>query len=230
MMDELKNLLPAWYDGIYEMQVLMDIEMDLLQELLNHIKSLQSNQYISTADSKTIEMYEQMLRITVEPSDSLELRRFRVLTRIASQKPYTLNYLQELLSSFGGPAELTMLYNEYRLIANINFERPGQLSEVDYLFRAIVPANILTEINNRLNFVSPPTTQYIGAGMVVTEMVTITQDLVEAPRLDVVAKVANANVVTTAESWSGDTKQEPIINVTSINASGVVFFESIEIH
>lgn len=230
MMDELKNLLPAWYDGIYEMQVLMDIEMDLLQELLNHIKSLQSNQYISTADSQTIEMYEQMLRITVEPSDSLELRRFRVLTRIASQKPYTLNYLQELLSSFGGPAELTMLYNEYRLIANINFERPGQLSEVDYLFRAIVPANILTEINNRLNFVSPPTTQYIGAGIVVTEMVTITQDLVEAPRLDVVAKVANANVVTTAESWSGDTKQEPIINAASINASGVVFFESIEIH
>lgn len=229
-MDDLKNLLPAWYDGIYEMQVLMDIETDLLQELLNHIKSLQSNQYISTADSQTIAMYEQMLRITVEPSDSLELRRFRVLTRIASQKPYTLNYLQELLSSFGGFAELTMFYDEYRLLAEINFERPGQLSEVDYLFRAIVPANILTEINNRLNFVSPPTTQYIGAGMVVTEMVTITQDLVEAPRLDVVAKVANANVVTTAQAWSGDTKQEPIINATSINASGVVFFESVEIH
>ena len=85
MIDNLKEMLPRWYDGIYEMQVLMDVETDLLQELSNHIKSLQSNQYISTADSQTIAMYEQMLRINVDNGDTLELRRYQGLAHTAPQ-------------------------------------------------------------------------------------------------------------------------------------------------
>lgn len=172
MMDELKKLLPAWYDGIYEMQVLMDVETSLLQELLNHIKTAQSNQYISTADSQTIAMYEQMLRIAVDPSDTLELRRFRVLTRIASQKPYTLNYLRELLSSFG-PVELDMLYNDYKLIASMSFEQIGEVSEIEYIFRSVVPANIVVEINNSLRIENHQVQPFLASVTTANEVVEI---------------------------------------------------------
>jgi len=173
MIDNLKEMLPRWYDGIYEMQVLMDVETDLLQELSNHIKSLQSNQYISTADSQTIAMYEQMLRINVDNGDTLELRRFRVLTRIASQKPYTLNYLRELLSSFGGPVELDMLYNDYKLLISMSFERQGEVSEIEYIFRSVVPANIVVEATNSLRLDNYKSQPFLASVTTVNEIVEI---------------------------------------------------------
>lgn len=182
-MNQLKELLPDWYEGIKETNVLMDIEQDLIDQLALQIQQVQNNQYISTADSKTIGLYEQMLGITSNISDTLDLRRFRVLTRLTTQKPYTIRYLQEVLSSFGDPAELKMLYDEYRLLVEMNFEKLGQVSELEYLFRSIVPANILVEANNELKFNSASGQIYLGGALVLNEMVTITQDITENPTI-----------------------------------------------
>lgn len=192
---KFKELLPEWYTGIVEAELLMDIEDDLFEELRFQIEKIHTNQYVSTADSQTIALYEQMLGITTNISDTLEMRRFRVLTRMTSQVPYTEEYLRELLSSFGDPAEITMFYNDYHLLVEMNFEKVGQLSEIEYLFRSIVPANIFVEANNELKFNSAPGQIFLGGAVVLNEMVTITQDITENPTISTKAITAAGQIV-----------------------------------
>lgn len=176
-MSHLKDLLPSWYEGIVETDILMNVEQELFDDLALQIKTAQNNQYISTADSKTIAIYELMLGIISDPSDPLELRRFRVLARLTTQKPYTMRYLQEVLSSFDDPAELTMFYNEYRLLVKMDFEKIGQVSEIEYIFRTVVPANVLVDARNEMKAKLPVDQLYLAAGLTITQFVTMSQDV-----------------------------------------------------
>lgn len=169
---ELRALLPSWYEGIVETDVLMEIEDDLFEELRLQIERVQKNQYVSTADEQTIYLYEQMLGITTNLEDPIEARRFRVLTRMTTQRPYTVAYLKELLDSFGEGAEILIFYNEYRLVINTKFEEIGQVDELDYLFRAIVPANMIVESSNEITF-SPEQNMMFGQAVTYTEIIGI---------------------------------------------------------
>ncbi len=228
-MTRLKELLPNWYEGIVETDVLMDVEQKLFDDLEVQINLAKSNQYVSTADSKTIAIYEQMLGIVTDPLDSLELRRFRVLTRLTTQKPYTLKYLQEVLSSFGDPAELTMFYNEYRLLVEMNFEKLGQVSEIEYIFRTVVPANILVEAQNDFKAKVPNAQLFMAAGMTNTEFVMITQDVAEAPSISTPIYQPFGVVISDLEQTSQDIAKAPEIRLDQKSANAFVNYQTIEI-
>lgn len=228
-MSQLKELLPVWYEGIVETGVLMDVEQKLFDDLESQINLAQSNQYVSTADAKTISIYEQMLGIITDPLDSLDLRRFRVLTRLTTQKPYTMRYLQEVLSSFGDPAELTMFYNEYRLLVEMNFEKLGQVSEIEYIFRTVVPANILVDARNDLKANVPTNQLFMAAGMTNTELVMITQDVAEVPSITTPIYQPFGVVISDLEQTSQDIVQVPEIQLNQKSANAFVNYQTIEI-
>lgn len=226
---KLKELLPEWYDGIVESELLMAIEDELFEELCIQIEKVHTNQYVSTADNKTIGLYEQMLGITASVSDTLEMRRFRVLTRMTSQVPYTEKYLQELLSSFGDPAELTIFYAEYRLLVEMNFEKIGQVSEIEYLFRSIVPANILVDAKNDITSNPPTGSVFMAASITNSEMVTITQDVQAIGEITSPIYQPVSFVTTSTELFSQDIYKSPEINQQSKSVNVFVNYQTIEI-
>lgn len=257
VLDELKRLLPDWYEGIYETDVLMNVEQSLFESLLIQIQTVQSNQYVATADNKTIAIYESMLGINVEAGDTLDIRRFRVLTRLSTQKPYTRRYLEELLSSFGDPATVEVFPNDYRVLITTDFQKPGQMVELDYLIRSIVPANLLINIRNEFGAetgsksyfaAAMVVTEYVtitqdynestailgtgnqAAAVVITESVTITQDYIENTEIRTVGKQAVGAVVTETVTISNDYNESPEICTTGRHGSAVVITEAIEIH
>ena len=175
---DLKRMLPDWYEGLYETDLLMTIEQSLIDDLATQINRAQSNLYISTADSETLAVYENMLRITRQNGDTLDMRRFRILTRLASQKPYTKRYFQEVLNAFGAPVTVKYFYNDYALKIESNFEQSGQMSDLEYLVRTVVPANILPEISNRLEMNDLNEEIYLGLAVTVCEFNQVTQDFV----------------------------------------------------
>ena len=91
---------------------------------------------------------------------------------MTTQQPYTVAYLKELLDSFGEGAEILIFYNEYRLVINTKFEEIGQVDELDYLFRAIVPANMIVESSNEITF-SPEQNMMFGQAVTYTEIIGI---------------------------------------------------------
>lgn len=191
---ELKELLPTWYTGLLEFETLMQIEQHLLDDLVASIERAQGNLYVSTADSETIAIYERMLRITRQADDTLDMRRFRVLTRLSSQKPYTIRYLTEMLNSIGTDVTVTCLYDEYTLLINSTFERRGQMTDVDYLLRAIVPANMQLKVKNALMVKALKQSAITAAACVATHFVTLTQDFNQRISSKQMQRVATSQV------------------------------------
>lgn len=205
---DLKRMLPDWYGGLYETNLLMTIEQSLIDDLAVQINRAQSNLYISTADSETLAIYENMLRITRNNSDTLDMRRFRILTRLASQKPYTIRYLEEVLGSLGDPIIIRNIANDYKIAINSFFEKQGQVSDLEYIVRTVVPANILSEISNRLEMNGLNEEIYIGMAVTACEFNQVTQDFVYQGGTQQDAYLASGQTDGTFVSVMHDFKQD----------------------
>jgi|GEM_PF-2563742 len=255
---DLKRMLPDWYGGLYETNLLMTIEQPLIDDLAVQINRAQSNLYISTADSETLAIYENMLRITRNNSDTLDMRRFRILTRLASQKPYTMQYLEEVLGSLGNQISIRNMANDYKIAINSSFEKQGQVSDLEYIVRTVVPANLITEIDNKLQLNNLRNQMRLSASLTIAEMVVITQDFKKSNNIKGTASIAlgmtnaeNNNVtadfvatnrVSTEASmaigqmqtqYSNITQDFNIVQTASIkskNTAGIVSAEFVEIN
>ncbi len=216
----LKEMLPEWYQGVYEMNKLMEVEQSLLDELALKIKQSQDNLYVSTADSDTIRIYEQMLKIATTSDDTLESRRFRVLTRLASQKPYTKRYLTEMLNSIGTDVTVTCLYDEYTVLINSAFERKGQMVDVDYLIRTIVPANLQVDVRNVLRINAANLKLKQASALTSDEVIYITHDFTSQQRTQQVLVAAAANVAVDQATLTHDFKTGQSTTVNAVIGGG----------
>lgn len=218
----LKELLPTWYTGLLEFETLMRIEQGLLEELVVSITRAEGNLYVSTADNETITLYERMLRIARQPDDTLDMRRFRVLTRLASQKPYTIRYLTELLNSIGEDVTISCIYDEYQLIINSAFEQRGQMADVDYLIRTIVPANLSVVVDNVLRTNAANLSLKQAAALTSYEVVYVTHDFNAYQAAAQPMTVAAANVDTEMYQITHDFNAYPTATAVANAASGTV--------
>ena len=217
---ELKELLPTWYTGLLEFETLMCIEQHLLEDLVASIERAQGNLYVSTADSETVAIYERMLRITRQADDTLDMRRFRVLTRLSSQKPYTLRYLSEMLNSIGTDVTVTCLYDEYTVLINSAFERRGQMVDVDYLIRTIVPANLQVDVRNVLRTNAANLKLKQASALTSDEVIYITHDFTSQQRTQQVLVAAAANVAVDQATLTHDFKTGQSTTVNAVIGGG----------
>ena len=226
-MSNLSNLLPKWYENVLEMQVLMETQQESLDELRNLVKKTRDNQFVATADESTIAVYEKMLKINKKIDDDLELRRFRVLNRLAVRSPYTQRSLEEVLSAFGPLATLEMDYANYLLRIESNFEKYGQIEEIESQVRQIAPANLILDFDNRIEgFMRSGV--FLASTMAVTEVVQITHDFVESTDVYNVAYVAGAPVTTSVTQITHDFIETSQVSSAPVLAVGKVIAEIIE--
>lgn len=226
-MTDLKSLVPSWYSGIYEMDAITTSQQKMMDELTAAVKRGHYNQFVITADVETITVYERMLKITPKPADELELRRFRVLNRLAVKKPYTQRSLEEVLSAFGPLATLEMDYANYLLRIESNFEKYGQIEEIESQVRQIAPANLILDFDNRLEgFMRSGV--FLASAMAVTEVVQITHDFVESTGVYNVAHVAGAPVTTSVTQITHDFIETSQVSSAPVLAVGKVIAEIIE--
>ena len=141
----LKDYVPDWYDGVLEMDILTDIEGQEMNTIQANIDKVKFNQWIQTCDEQTIVYHEQLLNIIANPSvESLEFRKQRILNRLQSTPPFTVNYLVEKLNKiFGkGNYELIIDYQNYRLLLETVAENSNWFYEAQSIIRKVKPANI----------------------------------------------------------------------------------------
>ena len=226
---ELKELLPTWYTGLLEFETLMQVEQHLLEDLVASIERAQGNLYVSTADSETIAIYERMLRITRQADDTLDMRRFRVLTRLSSQKPYTLRYLEEMLNSIGDDIKVSCLYDEYTVLINSTFEKRGQMADVDYLLRTVVPANMQLKVKNTLMVKALKQSAITVAACVATHFVTLTQDFNQRISSKQMQRVGVSQVTSEFYQATQDVKDDISVKASQVQRLGNVSAEFISL-
>ena len=171
----LLDFMPDYYREIQEMNDILRAEDALFLILRNEFETGKANQFIKTADSEGLAIFESILGIVPVADESVESRRSRVLSRWINITPYTHNSLVRRLASLQGNYNFDINYelDAYRLFIRTNLELPGQVDELDYALVEMIPANL--ELMSRNEIPMSSTTQAnIVAGMTPTMLISAT--------------------------------------------------------
>lgn len=155
---ELLSYVPDYFREFLEMRVIQECIQPDGQGLVDEIERILKNQFILEADEAGIRMYENMLQIQPLSSDSLENRRFRVLSKWNQYAPYTRITLRKKLATLCGEDGYTVeITEDKRLIVRVELKSKSNYSEVKKLLEEIVPCNMVIDLDLLYN-------QYLALG------------------------------------------------------------------
>lgn len=151
MRKKLQEYLPPILLSTYEFPLLCRAEQPELDALGDAAGETLKNQFVSTATERGIARYESIFGIAPRDTDTLEDRRFRVLTKVNAQLPYTLRRLRQLLGLLCGEDgfSVTIHAEAYTLIIRIALAARRNLEEAESLVKRIVPANLTVDFSLR---------------------------------------------------------------------------------
>lgn len=162
---DLLPLLPPVYRNVQDYQQICDAEKAEFDLLANSVEGIQNNFFFQTMDEDSVAQWEKVFHIVAVPEkESLEFRRQRVMTRIATRPPYTLGFLYQKLDELIGAGGWTcsITYPLYELRLATSAKKQSYYDEVTHLINKIKPAHIVFIIM-----------QYLKTGILITEQVDV---------------------------------------------------------
>lgn len=147
------SYLPPILHEIKEIVAIANVENPVLEGLWQQIEDTLHNQFVLTANENGAERYEKMLKLKVPGTDTLETRRFRILTRYQEQAPYTYRVLNQLLDSLLGEGqyELKRDVAAKTLSVKIELTVKGMFDAVVVMLERITPQNMVLTVQLRYN-------------------------------------------------------------------------------
>ena len=118
---KLIDYLPYVIRDYAEFQGIMGSEQPEIEKAWNTTDDLLDNQFIPTAGNMGLSRWEKILGITPKGTDSLEDRRFRILTRINEERTY-------------------------QLLVKIGLAAKNNFNDVESLLNRVVPQNMVVTL------------------------------------------------------------------------------------
>lgn len=145
MRKKLQAYLPEILLKTYEFPLLCATEQPEFDRLSAAADETLSNQFVETAGEKGLARYEQIFGIAPQDTDTLDERRFRVLTKINAQLPFSVRRLRQQLETLCGADGYKLEVNGavYTLTVKVALTAKRNRSAVEDLLRDIVPANMV---------------------------------------------------------------------------------------
>lgn len=171
----LMRQLPHWFKPIIEYIAIMRAYSVVLADCENTANGIQDNFFIQTADSDTLAVWERLLGISAKPTDTIEFRRERILSKLDQTVPFTYWHLKERLTElYGDEYALTINPSECTLDILVTSGRYGALDLLHDLIYNVIPAHLdVTSNQNVETYVV--SSQYIATYMtrVVAKDITV---------------------------------------------------------
>lgn len=145
---KLINYLPYVVRDYAEFQGITGAEQPEFETAWAAADDLLANQFIKTAGNLGLSRWEKILGITPKGTDTLDDRRFRILTRINEELPYTLPQLRNILETLCGPGNYSADVAEgtYHLIVKIGLAAKNNFTDVESLLNRVVPQNLIVTL------------------------------------------------------------------------------------
>ena len=194
----LIDYLPPCLQGYREMQAIMTAENPEFQAVSDEGQVVLDNTFILHCNEDGIARFEKMLGIYPLPTDTLESRQSRILTRWNDVVPYTLkSFLSKLMSLQGnGNIQITFFNDQYKIQVVTHLEKHGQQDDLAYLFKTVLPCNLVVESINELDCASSGD-MTLGNGITYATIEFITNDIKET--FDEVSQAMIGNAITSTE-------------------------------
>ena len=194
----LIDYLPPFLQGYREMQAIMTAENPEFQAVSDEGQVVLDNTFILYCNEDGIARFERMLGIYPLPSDPLEARQSRILTRWNDVVPYTLKSFLSKLASLQGNnnIQITIYNDQYKIKVVTHLEKQSQQDDLAYLFKTVLPCNLVVESINILD-VQTSGDLTLGNGITLAAIEFITNDIKE--EFDTISEAMIGNAITSTE-------------------------------
>lgn len=144
---DLIRYLPQYLSEYKELQHIANAENPEFCLAWNRSEQVLDNMFIMSADETGIRRFERILKIFPATEDSLETRRFRVLSVWNDRLPYTLRALKTKLGTLINDFNLWVDYGKYTLHFETGFENMVNYREILDVINRMLPANMVLVVN-----------------------------------------------------------------------------------
>ncbi|MDP4152586.1 MAG: DUF2313 domain-containing protein [Bacillota bacterium] len=147
------NYLPPVLKDIREMAAVMDSEQGEIESLWNDLGVAMDDQFVADASENGVKRWEKLLQITPKADDSLDVRKFKILSRLTEQAPFTKTNLRQQLDALCGADGYTVEIkgSQYLVTVRVALTVQKKFDEVAALLKRIVPANLLVDVSLKYN-------------------------------------------------------------------------------
>lgn len=194
----LWDYLPPFLKDFVEMVEILGAEEPEFQEFVKQIDDVMNDNFITTATARGISRFEEMLGIRPESGATLETRRSNVLTKWWDVTPYTIRTLKSRIAVIQGNDNIQISFADddpYCIQIVTRLETAGQVDDLAYILKTMLPANLVVDSANRLEG-TVGVGLFYGVGMGGTGTLFLTNDLNETVNVNGDANVGMANVFT----------------------------------
>ena len=150
---KLIDYLPPILKKVREFKLIFQSEQTEIADLWVSIGNVLNDQFIIDATEYGVGRWEKILGITPKATESLDTRKFRILTRLNEQLPYTMRTLQLLLETLCGEDgySIELEHNAYTIEVKVNLIAKSKFDDVDALLQRIIPANMIINLTLMYN-------------------------------------------------------------------------------
>lgn len=141
----LLDLLPPWYAEVADYQAICNAEQPVFEQIQADMMQVLNNFFPQTMDVGAVAQWEQVLGILANPStEDLAFRQYRIINRISTKPPFTLQFLYNKLDELIGPGawSVDVDYPNYTLYIESNAQTQEYSQEVEFTVNRIKPAHI----------------------------------------------------------------------------------------
>lgn len=141
---KLINYLPYFMQVYREMAVIMETEQVEVDRLWTNVENILSDQFILEATENGVKRWESMLGVSPKDTDTLDERKFRILTKLNQELPYTLRKLEQALNNLcgNGMFSVEVSAEEYHVEIKLGLVNKNNYQEVVDVLKKMIPANM----------------------------------------------------------------------------------------
>lgn len=151
---QLIEYLPPVLRDVREMRAILEgAGQAEVEALWNAAGDAFDDQFIWDATTNGVSRWEGILGIMAKASDSMSVRKFRIISQINADLPYTLPALQNMLRTLCGEDGymLELDSDAYVLRVRVTLTVKATYEDVEALLRRIVPANMVIDLSLKFN-------------------------------------------------------------------------------
>lgn len=149
----LIDYLPQVLKEVRELKLIFQSEQTEIADLWGSIDNALNDQFVIDATEYGVGRWEKILGIIPKATESLDARKFRILTRLNEQLPYTMRTLKQQLEALCGKDGYSIeLYNDvYTIEVKVNLIAKSNFDDVDALLQRVIPANMIIDLGLMYN-------------------------------------------------------------------------------
>ena len=140
----LINYLSPYMQEYMEIKEIMKVEQPEIDALWSSVEESFADQFIMDATEYGVMRWESMLKISPKATDTLDERKFRILTHLNQELPYTLMRLKEALTTLCGADGfyIEVQAEKYHIVVKLAVGNHNNYQAVVDLLLKMIPANL----------------------------------------------------------------------------------------